>query len=133
MHGRTTSILGTITPHIASEVHGIGVVTTIHGIATHGIGTHGLILLGDTTDGMIHCITEASMIHGTTVDIMAITDTCILTTMDGMEDGIHIIGVPTITIITRQFLSSTKIAGMENAGRPVLTEYSQVGYLHEVA
>ncbi len=130
MHGRTTSILGTITPHTASEAHGTGAVTTIHGMAMHGIGTHGLILLGATTDGMIHGTTVASMIHGTTV---AITDICTRTTMDGTADGIHIIGAHTIIIITQQFLSGTKTAGMENAGRPAQTEYSQAGYLHEAA
>ena len=108
-------------------------------MAMHGIGTHGLILLGATTDGMIHGTTVASTIHGTTVastihgTTVAITDICTRTIMDGTADGIHIIGAHTIIIITQQFLSSTKTAGMENAGRPAQTEYSQAGYLHEAA
>lgn len=93
MIGETTSTHGTIIRHTASEAHGIGAGTTIHGITE----AHGQDLTGVTEVSMTRGITEASTIHGITADgtthgttAMADgTDTCIHTTADGTADGIH--------------------------------------------
>lgn len=59
--------------HTASEVHGTGAGTTLH-----GIGIHGLTVLGDITDGMTRSISEAGTTLGITADGM---------TLGIMEDG----------------------------------------------
>ena len=132
MHGRTTSIRGIITPRTASEVHGTGAATMIHGTATHGTGTHGHTVLGDITDGTTHGTMEASMTHGTTADITEVTTaTCTHTTTDGTADGI-LIGDTTI-ITTMACLSTMKTDGTEAADNQAQTACSQAECPHEEA
>lgn len=74
------------TPHTASEAHGTGAATMIH-----GIGTHGPTPLGDTTAGMIRSMWEAGMTLGITADS---------TTLGIMADGAGTTGTATIIIRT---------------------------------
>ena len=108
MHGRTTSIHGTTTPHTVSAVHGIGAAITTHGTAARCIGT----------DGTIHTTMQECMIHGTMADgtTRGITEGCmdmatIHITADGMDHG-TLIGDIITTTTTLLFLSTTRTAGM---------------------
>lgn len=107
--GGTTSILGHIIPRTASEVHGTGAGTTIHGTGTHGhtrLGITADIGEGGTTHGIgIHGTGEDGMILGTTAmpdigEVIGdglITITTIIIMQGGMEDGILTGGTDTDT------------------------------------
>ena len=119
--------------HTVSAVHGTGagiIILGIHGVSPHGDitdgTTHGTMeptgvgmTLGTTADtgedGTIHGITEASgEADGTTQDITHTTD--------GM---IHI-GATTITTMVRAIiLTITRMCGMVQDIRPVLTDSLQ--------
>ena len=105
MTGGTTSTHGHTTLHTASEAHGTGAGTIIHGTAAYGLITHGItedsMILGTTAEFTIHGIMADSTTHGSTAAITILgtledstthgitADSTDRTTTDGTEDGIR--------------------------------------------
>ena len=141
MIGETTSTHGTIIRHTASEAHGIGAGTTIHGTTE----AHGQDLTGVTEVSMTRGITEASTIHGITADgtthgTTVMPDgtihgiTCILTMPDGMADGTTLTGD---IIITTDTVMARDTSLMTTEGRTYIPErgtaQDRTGYLPAAA
>lgn len=121
------------TPHTASEAHGTGAATMIH-----GIGTHGPTPLGDTTAGMIRSMWEAGMTLGIMADGAGTTGTAtiiIRTTAAGTEAGtlttaMDIYMVRDTSMTNRADRDITDISEDRDIRR-VPTEYSRAGLRSE--